>query len=164
MNAQSNRPLTKFAGSERGGAALSVVLNKKPVMHVNSIQSKDMIDGQRLTDEPVVLSTFTVDSTGFYNVSFQFALQNKSKDAKGLPVHFYDFGICKSDCTDSGNTLKNIPISAKIVSDNTLIDSLCAIVEIEVDCQYYAWVDVSSTNNNMLEFIPSKSHVRLYAL
>ena len=28
MNSQSNRPLTKFAGSERGDAALSVVLNK----------------------------------------------------------------------------------------------------------------------------------------
>ena len=69
MNAQSNRPLTKFAGSERGGAALSVVLNKKPVIHDNSIQSKDMIDSQRLTDEPVVLITFTIESTGFYNVS-----------------------------------------------------------------------------------------------
>jgi len=34
MNSQSNRPLTKFAGSERG-AAQSVVLNEKPVMHVS---------------------------------------------------------------------------------------------------------------------------------
>ena len=30
MNAQSNRPLTKFVVSDRG-AALSIVLNKKPV-------------------------------------------------------------------------------------------------------------------------------------
>jgi len=71
MNSQSNRPLTKFAGSERGDAALSVVLNKKPVMHVNSIQSKDMIDSQRLTDEPAVLSTFTV-SDYILNILFIF--------------------------------------------------------------------------------------------
>ena len=158
---------SKISDIENLNALHEKLIIKRPAQnaHVNLIVDQEMQPNFSLNNDVMTLCEFQVPQTGYYHISAQLTIVNRSEDV--VKSDYIQFGICQKDMADFSNLLKSQIISANMQSGYILADNIASIVKFDKNTKYNLWLNfgcVVESDLQLLEYQSEYSHLRLYKL
>ena len=158
---------SKISDIENLNALHEKLIIKRPAQnaHVNLIVDQEMQPAFSLNNDVMQLCHFQVPQSGYYHVSSQITIVNKSQES--VKTDYFQYGICKTDMSDFSNLLKSQMINANVQSGYIIADGISSIVKLDKDVKYNLWLNfgcVVESDLQLLEYQSEYSHLRLYKL
>lgn len=148
----------KMGGSNPTLIRVNSVL-ARPVKPENKLKKIELDANSRLTNELFKYGNVTVPENGYYIVSNQLALQIVSKS--NVTVNYIQYGVCTDDLSDFTDAFSSVVVNSSVQPEHVLSNNLCTTMYLQKDQKYCAWANVSSANNQNIEYVKEYSHLML---